>query len=189
MASQIVRHMADHKMHDPLQSAYRLGHSTETAKNDIDRHLDNGRGCVLVLLDLSDAFDTIDHDILLDRLERFTGITGLALRWIRSYLNDRKQSVMISGKVNEATDLKIGVPQGSVLGPLLFLVYILPLQEIIRKHSVQHHGYADDRQLYKSFKMKDMYDYHRVVKEMEHCIKDVRSWMVTNKLKLNDDKT
>jgi hypothetical protein len=193
VAKQIVSHMAEHNMHDPLQSAYRLGHSTETAlttvKNDIDRHLDNGRGCLLVLLDLSAAFDTIDHSILLDRLEQITGITGLALQWIRSYLTERKQSVMINGIVNEPIDLKIGVPQGSVLGPLLFLVYILPLQRIILKHSVEHHGYADDRQLYSSFKMKDMQDYQRAVKEMEHCIEDVRAWMVANKLKLNDDKT
>jgi hypothetical protein len=97
--------------------------------------------------------------------------------------------VVINGKFSEMFNLSIGVPQGSVLGPLLFSVYILPLYDVILKHGVNHHGYADDRQLYKHFQMKNTGEYHRALATMEMCIEDVRLWMVQNKLKLNDDKT
>jgi hypothetical protein len=130
--------MSKHGLHDPLQSAYRAAHSTETAllkiKDDFDRALDQGDGTLLVLLDLSAAFDTIDHEILLDRLQQYIGVSGTALQWFRSYLQDRDQCILISNTRSNPCKLNIGVPQGSVLGPLLFLVYILPLMEIINMH-------------------------------------------------------
>ncbi len=89
---------------------------------------------MLVLLDLSAAFDTIDHDKLIDRLQNYIGIKGQALRWIRSYLSDRYYFVYLNGEESQLSTVKYGVPQGSILGPLLFSLYMLPLGNIIRKY-------------------------------------------------------
>ena len=103
----------------------------------------------LTLLDLSAAFDTIDHSILFHRLYECYGINGLALSWFKSYLSDRTQSVKVGSVLSHPMDLKFGVPQGSVLGPLLFSMYTNPLSSIIRSHrGIKHHFYADDTQLY-----------------------------------------
>ncbi len=109
---------------DTFQSAYRKYHSTETTllmvQNDILLHLDRYDTVMLVLLDLSAAFDTIDHKILFDRLEKRCGIRGNVLKFLRSYFIDRKQKVVIDENESTTRDLKYGVPQGSVLGPILF---------------------------------------------------------------------
>ena len=131
VANQIMDYMSANDLHEVLQSAYRSGHSTETAllkiKNDIDLALDRGDGVFLVLLDLSAAFDTIDHTILIDRLETWRGITGTVLKWLKTYLSCRTQSVRVGESSSVDVHLKTGVPQGSVLGPLLYLIYMLPL--------------------------------------------------------------
>ncbi len=100
-----------------------------------------------ILLDLSAAFDTIDHDILVDRLQNYTGIQGQDLRWFRSYMSDRYHFVYLNGR-RQLSTVKYGVPQGSVLGPLLISLYILPLSNIIRKYGISFHCYADDTTIY-----------------------------------------
>ncbi len=147
------------------------------------------RGCIslLVLLDLSAAFDTIDHNILLNRLENFVGISGSALAWFKSYLSDRHQFqfVAVNEEVSYRSQVQYGVPQGSVLGPLLFTLYMLPLGNIIRKHGVSFHCYADDTQLYISSRPGET---HQIEKLME-CIVDIKNWMTSNFLLLNSEKT
>ncbi len=132
---------------DVFQSAYKIYHSIETAllrvHNDILMQLDKTNAVVLVLLDLSAAFDTIDHAILLKIMAKRCGFKGTLLKWIKSYLSDSKQKVIIDGEESMFKDIKYGVPQGSVLGPILFTIYMLPLGELIRKHGLEYDIYAD----------------------------------------------
>ncbi len=133
---------------DIFQSAYKMYHSKETTllrvHNDILMQLDKTNAVVLVLLDLSAAFDTIDHEILLKRMAKRCGFKGTLLKWIKSYLSDRKLKVVIKWEESMFKDIK---PQGSVLGPILFTIYMLPLGELIRKHGLEYHIYADDIQI------------------------------------------
>ncbi len=168
---------------------FRPYHSTETALIRVtnDLLLSSDRGCIslLVLLDLSAAFDTIDHNILLNRLENFVGISGSALAWFKLYLSDRHQFVAVNEEVSYRSQVQYGVPQGSVLGPLLFTLYMLPLGNIIRKHGVSFHCYADDTQLYISSRPGET---HQIEKLME-CIVDIKNWMTSNFLLLNSENT
>ena len=121
-------------LHTRAQSAYRPHHNTETALlsviNEMLCALDEHKEALPVLLDFSSAFDTIDHTILHRRLSSRYGITGKALEWLKSYLKDRTQSVVIGDSPSDRTILKWGVPQGSVAGPLLFTLYSVPLQDV-----------------------------------------------------------
>ena len=103
---------------------------------------------VLVLLDLSSAFDTIDHSVLMDTLYTRFGLRGTALAWIKSYLTNRSQAVVIKDVHSFSAKLTCGVPQGSVLGPLLFSLYVAPIEDIIIAHSLQSMIFADDTQMY-----------------------------------------
>ena len=120
--------------------------------NDILRALDDGESVILVLLDLSAASDTIDHDILITKLKNRFGITGKALGWIQSYLSGRTQFVKIRTECSSSRNLFCGVSQGSVRGPILYSMYTSPLADITSKHNMNHHFYADDSQIYLSFK-------------------------------------
>ena len=102
----------------------------------------------LVLLDFSTAFDTKDHSILFDCYQHWYGIDRVLHKWIQSYLNSRKQQIKIDGHLSDAFQLLYGVPQGSVLGPLLFTPYTTPLSTVISKFNVTHHLYADDTHIY-----------------------------------------
>ncbi len=137
---------------EEFQSGFRPCQSTETAlvKMTNDLLLASDQGCIslLVVLDLSAAFDTIDHDILIDRLQNYTGIQGQTLRWFRSYLPDPYHFFYLKGEASQLSPVKYGIPQGSVLGPLLFSIYMLPLGNIIRRYGINFHCYADDTTIY-----------------------------------------
>ena len=134
VAKQLHDHLSQHQLYEKHQSAYRKRHSTETAltrvQNDILRAMDDSKATVLVLLDLSAAFDTVDHNFLLERLKQ-CGISGTAQSWFKSYLEDRSQKVHLRGRSSASSSLRFGVPQGSVLGPILFTIYTIPLGEIV----------------------------------------------------------
>ncbi len=126
-------YLKDNNLHDDFQSAYRVNHSVETAllrvQNDKLTAMDGGRVTGLILLDLSGAFDTVDHKILLERLQQI-GIGRKALQWFGSYLSKRSQAVCVRDATSDTVYLKLSVPQGSVLGPKLFHIYTLPLHDI-----------------------------------------------------------
>ena len=190
---QFLDHLTENDLHDKKQSAYKKYHSTETLllkiHNDIMTNLNKGEVAMLVMLDLSAAFDTIDHHILLERLEKLYGIKGTVLKWFKSYLTNRTQSVVINEKESSHKLLKYGVPQGSKLGPILFNAYIAPLSNIPDKHGVSDEKYADDEQLLLSFKPTKISDQNNAVAKMENCINDIRKFLLDNKLCNNDEKT
>jgi hypothetical protein len=187
---QLLSHLEANNLCNPLQSAYRAGHSTETVLlrvvNDILSALDDDKVSVLLLLDNSAAFDTIDHSVLLSRLETVFGIRSTALQWFRSYLQDRTQYVSVNNLSSPASPLLFGVPQGSVLGPVLFVLYTTPLSSVIQQHAVNHQLFADDTQLQQACKPTEI---QTLVHTLENCSSDIKSWMSSNMLKLNDEKT
>lgn len=189
VSSQLCSFLERNDICEDFQSGFRPYHSTETALIRVtnDLLLSSDRGCIslLVLLDLSAAFDTIDHNILLNRLHDYVGISGTALAWFKSYLTDRHQFVAVNNDVSDRSRVQYGVPQGSVLGPLLFTLYMLPLGDIIRKHGVNFHCYADDTQLYISSRPDETYQFVKLTE----CIDDIKHWMSNNFLLLNSQKT
>ena len=133
-----------------MQSAYRVGHSTETAllkvKTDILNNMDQRRVTFLVLLDLSATFNLVSFKLLLNCLHYRFGVTGTALKWIASYLTNRTQRVKIDDMESDPVTLKRGVPQGSVLGPILYTLFTSPLGGLsrlrpsTRSYSIDYHG-------------------------------------------------
>ena len=153
VAKQLVDHIHRHGLDNSYQSACKSGHSMKTVllsiKKIIHLSLSWGEATALVLLDLSAAFDTIDHSTLLSCLLDWFGVGGSTLKWFSSYLTERFQSVKIGSTLSHYQKLLFGVPQGSVLGPLLFSLYTSPLSTLIGKHKgVNFHFYADNSQLY-----------------------------------------
>ena len=192
-ACQLTQYMTDNDLHSVFQSAYKPNHSTETAllkvKNDILMNMNDQHVTLLVLLDLSAAFDTVHHDILIARLKNDLGIEGDALSWLISYLSDRSQRISINGGTSRKFPIVYGVPQGSCLGPLLFTVYTRKLFQVVKKHLPKIHCYADETQLYLSFCPSSSVNAEVAVESMNDCIADIRNWMISDKLMLNDDKT
>jgi hypothetical protein len=191
VASQLMEHCDRNNITSKFQSAYKSGHSTETAltrvQNDLLRAVDSEGGAVLVLLDLSAAFDTLDHTLLLHSFEHRIGIRGSALAWMRSYLLGRMQRVCIGRTMSDPVPLLYGVPQGSVLGPLLFCLYTQPLADVIASHGMSFHLYADDTQVYLPINPRT--SSAPAITTVQQCVSDIQQWMNENFLKLNGDKT
>ena len=181
--------MESHSLLEPFQSAYRKCHSTETAllrvAKDLLQASDTGHVSILSLIDLSAAFDTIDHGILINRLHTTFGCSGKVLDWFTSYLTCRTQSVFV-GHESAPSALKCGVPQGSVLGPLLFTLYMQSLSNVMCKSGHSYHFFADDSQLHNTSIPSN---FPALVHSFKDCIEDVAEWMSDRKLKMNDDKT
>ena len=144
--------MYENGLYGSKQSARRKHVSTGTAlvrvQNDILRAIDQHSDVVLVLLDLSAAFDTVDHQVLLQRLRDRYGVNDDALKWCSSYLHDRRQAVVIGESISKTHIMDCSVPQGYVAGPFMFTIYSAPLEDLIESYGVECMTYADDTQLY-----------------------------------------
>src|SRR6218665_1122886 len=190
VSTQLTEYLSSAGLLPVHQSAYRKCHSTETALlkvvTDLTEAIDAGDHALLGLLDLSAAFDTVDHDVLAERLSKTYGIHSTALDWLRSYLCDRRQTILFDGVFSTVRYLCCGVPQGSVLGPLLFLLYTADLGELAASLGLSSHFYADDSQLYTwGPPLTVAQQRHR----MELGIERIAEWMRSNRLCLNPEKT
>ena len=156
---QVTQHLEEADLMSEFQSAYRKHHCTVSAlmkvPSDILDAADSRQVTLLGLLDLSAAFDTVDHDILLVRLETSFAIGGSVLTWRKSLLSDRQQAVSLNGVTSAFYSVVCGVPPGSILGLLLFLLYTADVALIAQRHHVAVHSYADDTQLYASCSATD----------------------------------
>ena len=194
--SRFFPHISKSPSFSPLQSAYRKFHSTETAllklTNDILESIDSGKITILTALDMSAAFDTLDHITLLHRLQHTFGLSGYAISWIRSYLTDRSSFVKIDSSSSPSTTILTGVPQGSVLGPLLFVLFISPIANVInsdqsnQNNTVSFHQYADDTQLYIGTNSSTLTSQ---IASIESCTQRVHDWLLNNGLHLNPSKS
>ena len=191
--NQLDEHLEANSLLDDSQSAYRQHHSTETllikVQSDILDALDRGYATILVMLDISAAFDVVDHKRLLERHEKLFGISGNALEWLASYLDGRTQCVVIGNKQSDFVNIEFGFPQGSVLGGKKFVMYSTPLGRVIIHHDVEQKRYADDTQKYLSFCLKDPAALESAINQMQLLFGDVQLWMSANMLKLNNGKT
>ena len=188
---QLTEHIEKNKLFPQLQSGYRKGHSCETAvlkiHNDVLMAMDKKNHVILMLVDLSAAFDTINHKSLLQRLKSVYRIDNVVLEWLESYLTNRTFRVSVNGTLSEEAELNIGVPQGSILGPLLFILYTKGLQNLAEKYGFNIHLYADDTQIYLEYNPRK--DCSSMIKDLAECFGDIKQWMANNYLKMNDSKT
>ena len=190
LLSRLRPHITTSSNFSSFQSAYRPGFSTETALLHIFNNLSDicGKGncAVMVGLDLSAAFDTINHQLLLERLKSDFGIDGLAFSWLQSYLSNRTQYVKLGNHSSAPVELLAGVPQGSVLGTLLFTTYTSPLSIIIHGFEVSFHQYADDTRLFSILSSDSMSDQLR---NLRKCTDAINDWHLVNFLQLNPQKS
>ena len=190
MAKRIDHFLFSNNLVSPFQSAYRRFHSTETVILHLCNHIAVARNnhmlSCMIMLDLSSAFDSVNHTILLHRLFHCFNISGTVLQLFSTYLKDRSQSVRFNSKISQSFYLPCGVPQGSVLGPRLYSLYVAPIAHIIDSYDLFHHMYADDTCLYLSFSSADVTS---SIKNIENCIAHVCDWFNSNLLRINGEKT
>ena len=186
---QLIAYLEKHKMLPKHQSGFRAHHSTETAVlrviSDILGAVDQGYVAVIGLLNMSAAFDTVNHDILLERLATSFGMAGTSLAWLRSFLTGRSQQVSFMGGLSSIGLITTGVSQDSILGPLLFLLYSADVPLVAYQHGLGIHCYADDGQIYVFDKAAAAVG---MINKFASCIKEIDRWMPSNRLKLNSEK-
>ena len=181
--TQLYDFLAKEKLLSPYQCGFRKGHSTELAvlsfTDSIRRSMDQGLLTGAVFIDLRKAFDTVDHDLLLEKLTKGYGVTGKELGWFKDYLTDRRQVVTVQSTLSDPCDVAFGVPQGSILGPLLFVLFINDLPTIANILL-----YADDAVIFAA---------HKDIKILEETLNDelneVNKWTLSNFLFINKRKT
>ena len=190
---QLSEYLESNKLMCHAQSGYRQHHSCETLLvrmfDDINSSIAQKQAVALVLLDLSAAFDTIDHEMLATKLSSDYGIGAEVLAWITSYLECRTFSVKINNSRSTIGALLFGVPQGSLLGPILFILYTKDLEKIANRFGLTIQLYADDSQLYISFNLLDKSDLNVKLELIKECLTEIKLWMVQHFMKLNENKT
>ena len=186
IATQIHDHLINNDIVIIFSLAYKAGHSCETALSRVYNYM------LLLLVEVMVLclFYLIYRQLLMQLimiifLEKYVGIRGNALKLIKSYFSKRTQRVQIDDVLSDFANIICGVPQGSVLGPLKFCLYLLPMSAILKYHKIGYHVYADNPQLYISFKCKQPLE---SISKVNSCLSDIRRWMITNKLKINDSK-
>ena len=186
VCKQLVSYLDAHNLMPRNQSAYRRNHSTESALpkafSDIMSAIDNGNCVLLSLMDLSAAVDCVDHEILLNRMGHSFGIQSKVLKRLSSYLTGRTQCVDKSGQISFVKTMRYGVPQSSILGPLLFLLYKSDINKTVEQHGLSSHFYADDSQLYFYCRSEDTQFLRDTTLS---CISDTGLWMSSNRLRLS----
>ena len=191
---QFNTHCSENSLVPEYQSAYRKNHSCETSLvklvNDILWNMDRQLVTSIVILDLSAAFDTVDHDLLLDVLEARFGITGTARKWYESYLKPRKFRVAIGEEKSQPRQLDYSVPQGSIQGAFLFIAYASTLEEIVDT-KLELNGFADDHSVRRAFRPSrlDHKEERETISLIEQSMLDIKSWMDQVRLKMNESKT
>ena len=185
MHNRLSKFLSKYKCLYDLQFGFRKFHSTTHAlmylTESIRKALDKNYFACGIFIDLQKAFDTVDHEVLLYKLCHY-GIRGVANKWFKSYLTNRKQFVSINGIDSEENNIEHGVPQGSVLGPLLFLIYINDLNKSLKYCSAIH--FADDSSLIHENKSLE-----EMQKNVNLDLKNVNNWLIANKISLNANKT
>ena len=184
-------HLTANNLHSPNQYAYKKHHSTETLMikivNDVLIAMDEKEATVIMLLDLSAAFDTVDHNLLLNILKKEIGLRGKVLQWFSSFLKGRSQRIRLGKTTSECITIKFGVPQGSVLGPVLFNLYIRSIYRVVNSCGFKIFGYADDHQILRSFRAEGQV--RILTHELTRCFTQIKAWMSQFFLQLNDSKT
>ena len=188
---RLNKHMTDNDLHSDFQHGYKKGHSTETlllkVVNDLLVSCDKQLPSIVMLLDLSAAFDTVDQSKLLSIIQHEIGIDGVALKWFESFLKGRIQKVKIGNSYSDESDLNYGVAQGSVLGPDLFNIYIRSLKKYVEPARFSIFGFADDHQLLKTF--LPLFQINALDGDINNCFRLITEWMNSYFLRLNAGKT
>jgi hypothetical protein len=189
---QFDEHCSTYHLMPDYQSAYRTGYSCETALikllDDLLWDMEKKRCTAMVVIDLSAAFDTVDHTVLIDVLHRRFGIASNALQWFKTYLSQRSCKVKVNSGYSSVRNLSFSVPQGSCAGPILYLAYASTMKDNIPEN-IALHGYADDHALKKSFPANDHAQESLVILSLEECLVNIKIWMNANRLKMNEGKT
>ena len=192
MLQQLLDHCTQHNLIPDFQSAYHKNYSTETSllklTNDILLGFKSQNITSTVILDLSAAFDTIDHDILLTILHNHFGIQGTAINWFKNYLQPQFFMVAVDGKCSSPRQLKYGVPQGLCSGANLFTCYCSLIKDQI-DNSITLTAFADDHSICNNFKAGNKVQEHKIKTDLEEAFTQLKHWMDTTYLKLNPDKT